>query len=424
MKKNSIFKAVLATVLAAVLALPAPVQAADSYVSKLELEDAAITLGLDDIYMTDAEVTIVGDASTDITAVSANNSIAEVTELQKDEEGVTNIIIESYLTTGTTEIKVTTVGAGKNGKSLTATIKVEVVESIPEDPDDDDLDLDDDVEKDTRPDGEYPEADGSVTTIKTEGGKQITTNLKTLDNGNTEETVKTVNENGDYSVSVTTKDKDGKVIGSSNYSKTTASSGEVTLYSQVVKEDGSSFSGEMVLSADGQTIGYSTTRVNAKGEIEKLNYIVYDSPATVSTLGKEPSAINASGSGVFFKGGTSDNGMINLPEEITLLDKNKTVLPVTGIASGAIVKGTERVIVSENVTKIATGAFEGSGTKIITFRGKADKSVFEKNSLKGAGKKNGKGLTIYVTDKSSLKAVKKSLKTAGAKKAKVKVLEQ
>ena len=163
---------------------------------------------------------------------------------------------------------------------------------------------------------------------------------------------------------------------------------------------------------------------NAKGEIEKLNYIVYDSPATVSIAGKEPSAINASGSGAFFKGGTSDNGMINLPEEITLLDKTKTVLPVTGIASGAIVKGTERVIVSENVTKIATGAFEGSGTKIITFRGKADKSVFEKNSLKGAGKKNGKGLTIYVTDKSSLKAVKKSLKTAGAKKARVKVLEQ
>ena len=57
----------------------------------------------------------------------------------------------------------------------------------------------------------------------------------------------------------------------------------------------------------------------------------------------------------------------------------------------------------------------------LTFTGSAQKGMFGKGSLEGAGKKNGKGLTIYVQTKKDAKQMKKQLKKAGIPGAKVKV---
>ena len=108
----------------------------------------------------------------------------------------------------------------------------------------------------------------------------------------------------------------------------------------------------------------------------------------------------------------------NVPDSIT--DLNGKSIPVTTIGEGAI-PAVETVNVGENVNKIEKNAFKDSGAKTINFTSKVTKSMFDKNSLAGAGGKKGKGLKITVQTKKDQKAMKKALKKAGVPKAKVKI---
>ena len=62
--------------------------------------------------------------------------------------------------------------------------------------------------------------------------------------------------------------------------------------------------------------------------------------------------------------------------------------------------------------------------RVLILTGNVKKGMLTKDSLAGAGKnKNGKGLTIEGQSKGDMKRIKKNLKKAGAKSAKVVVVK-
>ena len=97
--------------------------------------------------------------------------------------------------------------------------------------------------------------------------------------------------------------------------------------------------------------------------------------------------------------------------------------PVTKIGKD-VLKGQniESVTIPESVNKLNPGAFKDCGITEIHISGNVEKGMLGKNALKGNGTgENCKGLTIIVDSKKDAKTLKKQLKKAGAKGAKVMV---
>ncbi|HAG70461.1 MAG TPA: hypothetical protein DCL38_10915 [Lachnospiraceae bacterium] len=103
------------------------------YVKSLELSDKSFTIETDDLDYIEATVKTEGNASTEITAVSSDESLVAI-EVYPDEEepGLNYVDFESFEGTGEAEITVTTVGNGKNDKPISEKFTVKVVESLEE----------------------------------------------------------------------------------------------------------------------------------------------------------------------------------------------------------------------------------------------------------------------------------------------------
>ena len=411
-------KRILSSILAGamVFSIPMSVPAAAGSVTKLELDPPKyMQVELNDFDSIDAEVKVKGGASTAVTAVSSDPSLIQIDELETDEDepGLTTIYFDAFDKLGTATITVTTVDKGENGKPLSATVTIEVVEALPDEPEDEELDFEE-AELDPREDGEHDELDGSKTTIVTKDGDQTKTNVKETAEG-TIETVTVVKANGDYTKTVTTKDSFGNLIETKMYS-VESGGGVIIMKSEVVRQDNSSSSAAITVdAATGEIQEYTTKTDNGEGGWASREYWIRNMSGITATNGLVPSAASDEPMAIY-KGGEASDGLINIPSMITLFSNGES-LPVTGISAGAI-KGS-KVFVGENVATIETGAFENSGTTSLTFRGAVSKKMFAKNALKGAGGKGGKDLTITVNDKKSKKTMKKAAKKAGVKRAKV-----
>ena len=102
-------------------------------------------------------------------------------------------------------------------------------------------------------------------------------------------------------------------------------------------------------------------------------------------------------------------GDVEIPEGVTEIGKDA-------------LKGQniETVTIPESIDKIDSQGLANAGIKVLRVQGKIEKGMFGKNALKGNGTgENCKGLTIVVDSKKDAKALKKQLKKAGAKSAKV-----
>ena len=132
---------------------------------------------------------------------------------------------------------------------------------------------------------------------------------------------------------------------------------------------------------------------------------------------KESFSMGEDGSLILASAETTGDTLI-IPDSVT--DRQGNTYPITTLAKGSI-PAVETVYIGENVTLIDKGAFLDSGVKLIRLEGSVQKGMFDKNSLKGAGGKKGKGLKIEVQTKKDKKAMKSALKKAGVPKAKVKI---
>lgn len=412
-------KRIVSAAMAFLLAFSVPtgINAANSYVKSMVLDFKETSVEVNDLDSVDAEVKVVGDASYEVTATSSDEKLLKITELEPDPEepGLTSIWFETFddQTSEPVVITITTVGKGKDGKPLTATVLVNILETVEEDPEDPDLEFDDDVKIDEREDGEYEEPDKSTTVIETaEDGTQTQTN--TSADGKVQ-TVTIVYPNNDFVKTKVTTDDKGNVLKTNISSQITDSDGNVTMAVQEIRADNSSDSATYTKDKDGVPLKYTTETVDKYGNSTTRSYNLKTNVVVGPATGLQPSRADVLEAS--FSGGASTDNITNVPATITLFATGETC-PVTTIEANSI--NTKKVFFGENVTKIETGAFEASGTTSINFRGDVTKNMFDKNSLKGAGKKkNGKGLFINVKDKKSAKAMNKAKKKAGVKKAKV-----
>ncbi len=409
-------KRIVSAAMAFLLAFSVPtgINAANSYVKSMVLDFKETDVEVNDLDSVDAEVKVVGDASYEVTATSSDEKLLKITELEPDPEepGLTSIWFETfdYQTDEPVVITITTVGKGQDGKPLTGYVKVNILESVPEEPEDPDLEFDDDVS--FREDGEHEEEDGSITIVETaDDGTQTQTN--TSADGKVE-TVTIIYPNNDFVKTTVTTDGKGNVLKTSISSQTTDSEGNITLAVQEIRADNSSDSATYTKDKDGLPLKYVTESVDKDGNSVTRSYNLRKNAVVGPTTGLQPSGADVLEA--TFSGGASTDNITNVPSTITLFATGETC-PVTTIEANSI--KTNKVYFGENVTKIETGAFDGSGTTSINFRGPVTKSMFDKNALKGAGKKKGKGLFINVPDKKSAKAMNKAKKKAGVKKAKV-----
>ena len=103
------------------------------YVTDLTLSDKSITVETDFIEDVEAIVNVKGNASTEVTAVSSDESLVMVDAWSDDEEpGLNYIDLETFEKTGEAEVTVTTVGGDKHDRPFEEKFKVIVVEEVEE----------------------------------------------------------------------------------------------------------------------------------------------------------------------------------------------------------------------------------------------------------------------------------------------------
>ena len=103
------------------------------YVTDLTLSDKSISIETDFFDDMEAIVNVKGNASTEVTAVSSDESLVSVEAWADDEEpGLNYIDLETYGNTGEAEITVTTVGTDKHDRTIEKKFKVTVVEELEE----------------------------------------------------------------------------------------------------------------------------------------------------------------------------------------------------------------------------------------------------------------------------------------------------
>ena len=103
------------------------------YVTDLTLSDKSITIETEFFDDMEAIVNVKGNASTEVTAVSSDESLVTVDAWSDDEEpGLNYIDLETFEKTGEAEVTVTTVGGDKHDRPFEETFKVIVVEEVEE----------------------------------------------------------------------------------------------------------------------------------------------------------------------------------------------------------------------------------------------------------------------------------------------------
>ncbi len=433
MRKNRIIKTIIATILATVLALPTPVLAADSYVESLTLDRTSITIEQEDEDYVLAKVKVQGGASAEIKAESSNKKIVDVIELEvldpgDYEPGWTLITLETYEVLGEATVTVTTKGSNKNKKQLSQTIKVTVVEEIPEE-------LPGAPKKDAREDGIYLESDGSTTTLETDGTKQTKLNYKTDINGTSVETISVIDlETGDYELTEIKRDASLNVIQTSKSSRTIEADGTEVVTGSIVLQNGSGIE-KKIVSKDGNVS--TNTVTNGVGGIPQ------------SIQQENNSADGGSESMLFLINGDNTIELQNMESNADKIviplgidAANGQVYYVNKVCANAVSGNTEVKGFVMNYDKkhgvyLEPGALGGcESLTYITFVGNNDmyitvdkenasrakksggKIVLGKNCLKGTHK----NLLIEVPDKKTMKSIKKQLNKAKAPKGtKVKV---
>lgn len=121
-----------------------------------------------------------------------------------------------------------------------------------------------------------------------------------------------------------------------------------------------------------------------------------------------------------FMGPMDESDSVIVPSTTTGEDGES--LPVTEIAAGAFKddKNIENVELGENIEQVGKNAFKGA-TNLTDLKidGSVEEGMFAKNSLRNAGGKAGRNLTITVNSEDDKNAMEKMLRKAGALRAKV-----
>ena len=208
--------------------------------------------------------------------------------------------------------------------------------------------------------------------------------------------------NGNTSTKVVTTDKDGNVVLTETGSETRDPlEGKVTRSRSVTSADGASAEQVEVFSDGDGMVSYKIT--DKEGNTRSERYEVIGGNAILREV-------------------AGSSGDIIVPDKIK--DLNDREYPVTVLGVGALdgVK-VSCLTLGANIQKVETGALNGQdGLKKIIVT-KAWKKMFEKDSLKGAAGKKGKGLKMFVKNKKEKKVVKNQLRRAGVPKATVKILK-
>ena len=238
-------------------------------------------------------------------------------------------------------------------------------------------------------------------------------------------TITLTQPNGNMSTVTIKKDSEGTIIETVGHTRETLEDGSVqvkdsyitadttTTETTITHPDGSSVEIDKVIDAD----DIKTETTFEKDKDGKVTGVTAEERDADGNGVKESFDVNEDGNLILTSVETTGDTLI-IPDSVT--DRQGRNYPITTLAKGSI-PDVETVYIGENVNRIENGAFTDSGVKLIRFDGPVQKGMLEKDSLKGAGGKKGKGLTIYVQSKKDQKALKKQLKKAGAPKAKVKI---
>ena len=238
-------------------------------------------------------------------------------------------------------------------------------------------------------------------------------------------TITLTQPNGNMSTVTIKKNSEGTIIETVGHARETLEDGSVqvkdsyitadtsTTETTITHPDGSSVEIDKVIDAD----DIKTETTFEKDKDGKVTGVTAEERDTDGNGVKKSFDVNEDGNLILTSVETTGDTLI-IPDSVT--DRQGRNYPITTLAKGSI-PDVETVYIGENVNRIENGAFTDSGVKLIRFDGPVQKGMLEKDSLKGAGGKKGKGLTIYVQSKKDQKALKKQLKKAGAPKAKVKI---
>ena len=275
----------------------------------------------------------------------------------------------------------------------------------------------------TDKDGKVVETSDKSTTTSDAGVITEIEKVATSDGATT--TITLTQPNGNMSTVTIKKDSEGTIIETVGHARETLEDGSVqvkdsyitadtsTTEITITHPDGSSVEIDKVIDAD----DIKTETTFEKDKDGKVTGVTAEERDADGNGVKESFDVNEDGNLILTSVETTGDTLI-IPDSVT--DRQGRNYPITTLAKGSI-PDVETVYIGENVNRIENGAFMDSGVKLIRFDGPVQKGMLEKDSLKGAGGKKGKGLTIYVQSKKDQKALKKQLKKAGAPKAKVKI---
>ena len=189
-------------------------------------------------------------------------------------------------------------------------------------------------------------------------------------------------------------------------SKTTAADGSVTEVESVQNRDGSASSLQVAKDSTGAVDSIEVSTTSAAGVTETANY-----------EGKTDGSLTLAG----METASSD---LVIPDTITGVNPTESYI-VTRIGEEAFEgQKLDSVTLPTTISTVDKNAFKDCGITKLNITGKVNKTLLEKNALKGNGSgKKGKGLTINVTTRKYQKALKKQLKKAGVPKAEVEVVK-
>ncbi len=306
-----------------------------------------------------------------------------------------------------------------------------------------------DYDKVTQPNEDYKETfvardkDGNITEersashVTDAATGDVTEKSYTKDaTGSTESEMTTKGDgSGDFFSSKEVRDPDGKIIFSETSSRETDAEGNVTLKTETCENGVETVTTEVQKPDNSNTLTQTITQPNGDKSEETVEK---DGKGAVNITGSETEGgetskyvLTGTENGLTVQKDTGAAGDYVLNDQFEGAD-GKTY-PVTAIGDKAFERNTELISVAfgEGIKTIGKNAFAGCAnlkeirigtsveTKAAASQKNKNKSKIElrKNCLKGTSKK----LKIYVRTKADKKAVKKQLKKAGNRYAKVKI---
>ena len=274
----------------------------------------------------------------------------------------------------------------------------------------------------TTSDGKTREVSHSV--ITDEATRAVTETKTTVDtDGSTTESSRTTQTNKDFKEVYVEKDKNQNLIEAKEISRVSdPATGRATETEKIISGDGTSKETKIVKGSDEKVLSFSETQTSSDGFTTGSEYsgkkdgtLKLDSMSMVSA----PVAMKASLKTADDELLGADSASLMIPGTITGIEQETFI--VSEIGNGAF-KGLKlsSVTLPDTLKKVDEDAFRDCGITELNISGRVNKGMFGKNALSGCGTgKKGKGLTINVQSKKDAKALKKQLKKAGAKGAKV-----